>query len=356
MKNIFYTLILIFFLAFNINGQELRFSFSVTEIAPGVSEATVFVERPSGGSENITSFNYGFHFNSDQTNILGFSHGQTSGGFTPSQVNNSIDASGLTGLGWAPELTGAIIDVPFGAYDRLFIGSAADANAIPFTQGGTDVSTKVPIIKVKFDNTIVPPPARVSSPDAVIFMGGTDTPGAGAWRYADFFFNENPIVVDPTSQREQALPIVLKSFTAQAYSENSVLLDWTSSIEINSSHFDIERSEDGLSWEKVGEVQAAGNSDIERDYSFIDRNIQLRRNSTKVFYYRLNMIDQDASQEYSEVKAVRLTHEGYADVTVFPNPTAELLNIDVSSDLEDGNIKYEITDIKGRRLITESID
>ena len=193
---------------------------------------------------------------------------------------------------------------------------------------------------------------NASNPDNRVLMLPTSVSGitgyntdAGNWD------------INTNTSNSSILPVSLKSFTAQPYDNNSVILDWTTSSEINSSHFDVERSEDGENFEVVGNVLAAGNSDIERNYSFIDRDLNLRRNQSTVFYYRLNMVDNDASQEYSDIKAVRLTNEGFADITLFPNPTAELLNIDINSDLEHGSqVKYEITDIKGRRLITENID
>src|SRR5690606_30239719 len=55
------------------------------------------------------------------------------------------------------------------------------------------------------------------------------------------------------------LPVELISFTAKlADKQDKVQLNWITASEINNSHFEIERSFDGNSFSKVGEVQ--GNS------------------------------------------------------------------------------------------------
>ena len=69
---------------------------------------------------------------------------------------------------------------------------------------------------------------------------------------------------------------------------NSVVLDWSTSFELKSRGFDIERSYDGSNFVKAGFVAAAGNSNIKRMYSFTDPDIAQEFN-----YYRLKQIDAD---------------------------------------------------------------
>jgi hypothetical protein len=66
-----------------------------------------------------------------------------------------------------------------------------------------------------------------------------------------------------------ALPIELTSFTAQ-FAGTEVELKWTTASEVNSDHFTVERSKDGRSFEQIGQVSGAGNSNTIRQYSMLE--------------------------------------------------------------------------------------
>ena len=89
------------------------------------------------------------------------------------------------------------------------------------------------------------------------------------------------------------LPISLTSFTAVS-SNGSVKLNWKTSVETDNHGFDIERSSDKLTWSKLGFVQAAGNSNTAKSYSFSDNNISVNGK----YYYRLKQINLNGKTEY----------------------------------------------------------
>lgn len=96
---------------------------------------------------------------------------------------------------------------------------------------------------------------------------------------------------------ESALPIEILSLTANCNS-NETKIEWQTASEHNSSHFVVERSVDGIEWEKLGEVAAAGNSTSILNYSFIDVSLLARALS----YYRLLQVDFDGvSEKYGPV-------------------------------------------------------
>lgn len=92
-----------------------------------------------------------------------------------------------------------------------------------------------------------------------------------------------------------SLPITLIDFTAKENAGKNVL-NWNTASESNSSHFNIERSEDGRTFYLIGSVNASGFSTTEVKYSFTDANPL-----GGVNYYRLVMVDKDASFAYSKV-------------------------------------------------------
>jgi len=96
------------------------------------------------------------------------------------------------------------------------------------------------------------------------------------------------------------LPVELTSFDAKYNKDlNSVELNWATSSESNSSHFIVERSDNGSSFEKIGAVDASGFSETEKEYSFQD----VLPNQSKLFY-RLRLIDLNQSFTFSNIRSI----------------------------------------------------
>jgi len=135
-----------------------------------------------------------------------------------------------------------------------------------------------------------------------------------------------------------ALPVTFSAFTATK-ERNGVRLDWSTATEINNSGFEIQRSKDGSVWNKLGFVAGAGNSSIERNYSFTD-NLPAKG----INYYRLKQVDFDNSFKYSEVKSVRF---GNQITIVYPVPTSDNVILDLKDNSLIGSVAV-ITDQQGR--------
>jgi hypothetical protein len=116
------------------------------------------------------------------------------------------------------------------------------------------------------------------------------------------------------------LPVLMDGFTAVLGSDHTILLEWNTQMEINFSHFQVQRSADGLNWEDVGTVQAKGNSAVQLDYSF--RDLQPLAG---VNYYRLALVNLDNSYTYTEVKVMQVS--AIAKMSFFPNPAREYVNV-----------------------------
>jgi hypothetical protein len=120
------------------------------------------------------------------------------------------------------------------------------------------------------------------------------------------------------------LPVQLNYFTGLK-EEDKTLLSWQTVSEINNDYFSIERSVDGVNFEKIGEVSGQGSSNAINDYSFTDENPLHGIN-----YYRLQQIDFDGTSAYSITVAVDFG--GKQNLTVYPNPS----NGHFSIELNDG--------------------
>ena len=148
-----------------------------------------------------------------------------------------------------------------------------------------------------------------------------------------------------TSLSNVPLPITLLSFDGKNAGQVNVL-SWSTSSEQNSDHFELERSLDGLHFDQVAVIAAAGNSATVRQYRKEDNIAGI---SSHIFYYRLKMVDINGSAKYSSIVVLRTNHKGIY-VTATPNPFTDVLRVNINSDKQD-NVKILITDVSGRKLI-----
>ena len=152
------------------------------------------------------------------------------------------------------------------------------------------------------------------------------------------------------------LPIKLSSFTAGKYGERAVKLDWISKSEVNSSYFGVERSvNDIYSFEKIGEVKAAGTSTHEIKYDYIDNNLPFSRDNQHTFYYRLNQVDIDAYSEHSEIRSVTFTDDFTVTVTTYPNPTTSSVFVEMASKNSKADAKLFLMDASGKLVARRNI-
>lgn len=110
-----------------------------------------------------------------------------------------------------------------------------------------------------------------------------------------------------------ALPIKLSDFNA-TLSDAGAKLSWGSIFEANSSHFGVEKSNDGKNFSTIATVKAAGNSSSPLKYSFVDKNFP------GTAYYRLKLVDLDGRNEYSKTIYVNGGPNANTTFSVFPNP------------------------------------
>lgn len=104
----------------------------------------------------------------------------------------------------------------------------------------------------------------------------------------------------PWSWPEGALPVELVAFLAERQ-PGGVLLRWTTASEMNSAHFDVHRSHDGRSWDRVASLDAAGQSQQAVDHSFFDTGV-----THGTWYFALSQTDLDGTVQELGVVAVAL--------------------------------------------------
>ena len=116
------------------------------------------------------------------------------------------------------------------------------------------------------------------------------------------------------------LPVVLVGFLANLNNNNTIAISWSTQMEVNLSHFTIDRSADGANWLSIGIVDANINSDTVSHYSFTDLNPLSGFN-----YYRLQMTDLDNKSGFTQITLVRTPI--IRAFKIFPNPATDYVDI-----------------------------
>ncbi|MCK6609537.1 MAG: T9SS type A sorting domain-containing protein [Bacteroidia bacterium] len=142
------------------------------------------------------------------------------------------------------------------------------------------------------------------------------------------------------------LPVDLNSFKGYVSDADAVLM-WQTASEENSSHFELERAFDGVSFAQVGKLAAAGNSKSLRNYLLVDQGVFANQHFA---YYRLKMVDRDGSFEYSNT--IRLSKaEQEIDLAVGPNPFKNSFTIQHVKGLQ----QVELVDLGGRLVFSTEV-
>jgi hypothetical protein len=151
---------------------------------------------------------------------------------------------------------------------------------------------------------------------------------------------------------ENPLPVTYLSFDAALNTNNTVILNWITTQEINNNHFEIEQSFDNSNFKTLALVlDGMDVSGSEKSYQYKDNSASLEDNS--VVYYRLKQVDNNGNSTYSKVVAVKLNSAGNnVAMRVYPNPFVTQLNVTFTA-IESGNAVIRIVNMAGQTLVSK---
>lgn len=149
------------------------------------------------------------------------------------------------------------------------------------------------------------------------------------------------------------LPVELTDFIGHNNGDVNNLY-WSTASEINTQKFMIQRSVDAINFEEIGEVQATGNSNNLKNYSFIDENPFFGEN-----LYRLKIVDMDGSYKHSKLLSIQVQQASIKKSTgianIYPNPCNQQLFVDFITTEENETYYYTIFNHFGQILINNAI-
>lgn len=144
------------------------------------------------------------------------------------------------------------------------------------------------------------------------------------------------------------LPVTLVNVTA-SFVKNSNIINWQTSLEINTANFIIEKSYDAKYFLSVATKPAAGFSSTLQNYSFTDDAIEYRPT-----YYRIKTIDHDGNFKLSKIVKINPSKNNFSINNIYPNPVKDQLTIEWNSAVKN-NTTFVIMDISGRIIQSKNI-
>ncbi len=151
----------------------------------------------------------------------------------------------------------------------------------------------------------------------------------------------------PSLTTSAVLPVTLSSFKVEA-NKNQAIISWTTANEINSSHYDVERSADGKTYTSIATVKSNGAPTSSHNYKVVDSRPLSGNN-----YYRIKEYDVDGSFKISEIRSVKFALQN-ALVTVYPNPSHGDVNF-LLQNYAGTSVKAVLTNVSGKRVHEEVI-
>jgi hypothetical protein len=136
-------------------------------------------------------------------------------------------------------------------------------------------------------------------------------------------------------------PLRFLSFTGEKINRTT-LLRWTTDNEINTSHFEVERSTNGVSFSSMGRVNSFNSSGMHQ-YAFTDPAPVEGLN-----YYRLKQVDRDGRMSYTVI--IKILHKAFGqEIRLLPNPATSHIQIEYTS--RQKILLISVFDMKGRQVM-----
>jgi len=151
---------------------------------------------------------------------------------------------------------------------------------------------------------------------------------------------------DSTLPPVPPMPIELSSFEGDV-DECKGIISWTTQSEVNFSHFELEKSVNGVSFFTLDAIPGKGGTSS-TSYSYIDTELRALN------YYRLKAIDLDGTVNYSKIIALDKDgcFESDVEFDIYPNPVIDTdLTISIDSKHRNANVTLVVTDVLGRVLV-----
>lgn len=144
------------------------------------------------------------------------------------------------------------------------------------------------------------------------------------------------------------LPVELIAFNASC-KNHSVTVSWTTASEINNDYFEVQKSENGIDFSTIAQIQGNGNSNYLTPYIYTDYN-----SGSSEVYYRLKQVDLNGSESYSSPITTICSDSGIPDVNVYNLNNGQEIGV-LFTNVENQTFTISVTDQIGKQILINKI-
>ena len=142
------------------------------------------------------------------------------------------------------------------------------------------------------------------------------------------------------------LPVRFLSFNAQKKNDG-VVITWSTDQEKNNSHFNVEKSENGSTWNSIGMVFPKEGSSV-NSYSFTDKS-----SVGAIVYYRIRQVDVDGGSTFSKVQVIR--NSEVKNLAQVFSPAQNSIRVNFAQPLESA-VQIRLFSSNGQLISTKSVN
>lgn len=142
------------------------------------------------------------------------------------------------------------------------------------------------------------------------------------------------------------LPVRFLSFNAQKKNDG-VVITWSTDQEKNNSHFNVEKSENGSTWNSIGMVFPKEGSSV-NSYSFTDKS-----SVGAIVYYRIRQVDVDGGSTFSKVQVIR--NAEVKNLAQVFSPAQNSIRVNFAQPLESA-VQIRLFSSNGQLISTKSVN
>lgn len=124
-------------------------------------------------------------------------------------------------------------------------------------------------------------------------------------------------------------------------------IEWKTAYEMDTKMFIVEKSDDGINFYMEREIQAAGISNKEKGYRFMDVG-----NNNETTFYRLKLVDEDETESYSAIAMVKKTQSNNFQIVRMSN-TSAIKTFEVTLDaLTEKELTFSLEKFNGEKVFS----
>jgi len=142
-------------------------------------------------------------------------------------------------------------------------------------------------------------------------------------------------------------PVEFLRFEVSKFGHDEVMISWVTGTEINSSHFIIERSLDGIDFESLYQTDAKGDIYSGGSYEWYDKLLE----GADIIYYRIKEVGMDGAIMYSSIASIKPANRNTDLIRIFPNPVSNNQRITIDQIPQYyQEVKVELLEFNGNKF------